>query len=352
MYFEIAQMLKRCAGEVKEFTPAMLAGFFGVPERHFSQESANGPILFHQAGNTQPVAYVLRGTIFWPDNRQIVRGYPRILPTSDYTPERFAITEERQILNAAREGEAVVERKESGVTIRLYHHGNFFYCATNDVYDGGNPLVGAGIENVRSLGIDYGAQAGRLLSGTYKGAMNLASIGYTPVFEMMLPELESAVPAHRPDMALIDVIDPDFTFVDRLEKERIAEDYGLKVVISEGRIQGLTTEGAFFKRLRGLEHEATREGTAGFVIKGRVEESDQAFLKVEPVAVREHFPSFPQSDLWAVYETLTEEFSQQTLADTLFVEELMLDYLGDHSRGARWQAQDFLSEHGNQPAGE
>jgi len=349
MYLEIANLLRRCASEVNPFTPAMLGAFFGLPERHFSQESANGPVLFHQAGSIQPVAYVLRGTIFWPDNRRIVRGYPRILPSSDYTPERFAITEERHVFMAVREGEAVVERKEGGVTIRLYHHGDYFYCATNDVYDGGNPLVGAGIENVRSLGIDYGAQAGRLLESAYKGAMNLASIGYVPVFEMLLPELETAVPAHRPDMILIDVIEPDFTFADRLEKERIAEDYGLKVVASEGRLQGLATEGAFFKRLRGLEHEATRQGIAGFVVKGRVGDSDQVFLKTEPASVREHSPALPQSDLWAVYETIAEEFAAEPLTDPLFVEELMLDYIGDHSRSVRWQVQDFLAAN---PAGE
>jgi hypothetical protein len=345
MYFEIGQLLKRCAVEVKEFAPAALAAFFGVPGRHFSQEGTNGPILYHQAGSDQPVSYVLRGSIFWPDDKQIVRGYPRILSSSDYTPERFAVTEERRMLEAARLGEALIERKECGVTIRLYHHGNYFYCATNDVYDGGNPLVGAGIENVRSLGIDYGAQAGRLLESTYKGAMKLAAIGYVPVFEMVLPELETAFPPHRPDMVLIDVIDPDFTFVDRLEKERIAEDYRLKVIGSEGRMQELSTEGAFFKRLRGLEHEATRAGIAGFVIKGRVDESDQAFLKVEPAVVRDHSSTFPLSDLWAVYETIGEEFPPATLADALFVEELMLDYLGDHGRAARWQVQDFLAEH-------
>src|SRR5579884_2651174 len=116
MYFEIARLLRQCRTEVEEFSPAALAKFFGVPERHFSQDGEGGPILFHQAGSTLPVSYVLRGTIFWPQDKQIVRGYPRILPLSDYTPERFAITEERQLFAAAREGEAVIERKECGAT--------------------------------------------------------------------------------------------------------------------------------------------------------------------------------------------------------------------------------------------
>lgn len=352
MYFEIAQMLKECAGAVKEFTPAGLAEFFGVPARHFSQEGEAGAIVFHQAGAIQPISYVLRGTIFWPDNKQIVRGYPRILPLSDYTPERFAVTEERNLLAAAQESEIVVERKECGVTIRLYRHAGYFYCATNDVYDGGNPLVGAGIENVRSLGVDYGAQASRILESQYRRATDLAAIGYTPVFEMVLPELETAVPAHRPDLILIDVIEPDCTFADRLEKERIAEDYGLKVVAVEARMRGIATEGAFFKRLRGLEHEATRAGIAGFVVKGHVADSDQAFLKIEPANIREYAPVFTESDLWAVFDTLSEDFGAEALADPLFVEELMLDYLGDRSRATRWRVQDFLAERAAPPEGE
>lgn len=352
MYFEIAQMLKRCAGEVKEFSPDSLAEFFGIPSRHFSQEGGAGAIVFHQAGSIEPISYVLRGTIFWPDDKQIVRGYPRIPPISDYTLERFAITEERNVLAAAQEGDAVVERKEDGVTIRVYHHGGYFYCATNDVYDGGNPLVGAGIENVRSLGIDYGSQASRILESQYRRAADLAAFGYTAVFEMLVPELETAIPAHRPDLVLIDVIDPDFTFADRLEKERIADDYGLKAVQTEGRMHESTAEGAFFKRLRGMEHEAARNGSAGFVVKGRVGESDQAFLKVQPANVREYAPPFTQSDLWAVYDTVSEEFPASALDDALFTEELMLDYLGNRNRATRWRVQDFLTERAGRPAGE
>lgn len=258
MYLEIAQKLRECAQTVPEFTIDALARFFGVTPRSFSQDGR--ALTFHQSDSQQAVAYALKGTIFFSDTRQIVRGYPRILPTSDYTPERFAASQERQLFRALRDGEVIVEKKEDGVNIRLYvHEGTAFY-ATRDVFDGGNPLVAAGIENVRALGIDYGAQARTLIEKTYPRALALAELGYTPCFEMLLPEVETVIPAHQPDMVLIDVMDPDFVFVDRLEKERIAEDYGLRVVELQGRLTGGSEAGDVYKRLRGLEHLASRDG--------------------------------------------------------------------------------------------
>ena len=60
--------------------------------------------------------------MFFADTRQIVRGYPRILPASDYTADRFAATQERTFFRALRDGEVIVEKKEDGVNIRLYRH--------------------------------------------------------------------------------------------------------------------------------------------------------------------------------------------------------------------------------------
>lgn len=341
MYLEIAQKLRECAQAVPEFTIESLSRFFGVPTRSFSQE---GPVLtFHQSENQAAVAYVLKGTIFFTDSRQIVRGYPRILPTSDYTPERFAATQERLLFRALRDGEVTVEKKEDGVNIRLYMRNAQPLFATRDVYDGGNPLVAAGIENVRALGIDYGAQAKQLVDKMYPKAYALAELGYTPCFEMLLPEIETVIPADQPDMVLIDVMDPDFTFVDRLEKERIAEDYRLRVVELHGRLTGGSEAGDVYKRLRGLEHLATRDGIEGYVTKGRFENSDQVFVKVKPAVVREAHQVFTPSDLKAVYEAVQEDFPAEYLADAEFAEAAMLDYLGAHGRNARWQVQDFLA---------
>ena len=345
MYLDIAQKLRECR-HLPEWTRETLAAFFGVGIGAFSQD---GPaITFHQAGSHAAVSYVLKGTIFFTDTRTLVRGYPRILPVSDYTTERFAATQERTLFKTLRDGEVIVEKKEDGINIRLYQHGDKksspFGFATRDVYDGSNPLVSAGIENVRGLGIDYGSSAKKLIDKLYPSAYKLAALGFTLCFEMTLPEIDTVIPADQPDMILIDVIDPDYVFVDRLEKERIAEDYRLKLVELHGRLTGGSEAGDIYKRLRSLEHLATRDGIEGYVVKGRFEDSDQLFLKVKPAVVRDAHRLFAATDLQAVWDALLEDFGAEALADAEFAEEAMLDYLGAHGRNPRWQVQDFLAE--------
>ena len=344
MYLEIAEKLRDCLRSVPSFTREALADFFKVGIGSFSHD---GPVItYHQSGSHAAISYVLKGTIFFADHRQIVRGYPRILPASDYTTDRFAATQERTLFRTLRDGEVIVEKKEDGVNIRLYKRGDKrgeYFFATRDVYDGSNPLVSAGIENVRGLGIDYGASARRLIDKLYPSAYKLADLGYVPCFEMTLPEIETIIPADQPDMILVDVIDPDFMFVDRLEKERIAEDYRLNLVELHGRLTGGSEAGDIYKRLRSLEHIATRDGIEGFVVKGRFDGSDQLFLKVKPAVVRDAHRLFSLADLQAVWAALNEDFDPDTLADPEFAEEAMLDYLGSHGRNPRWQVQDFLA---------
>ena len=345
MYLEIAEKLRDCRKNVPAWTREALAAFFGVSVGAFSQD---GPVItYHQSGSHAAVSYVLKGTVFLSDTRQIVRGYPRILPVSDYTTERFAATQERTLFKTLRDGEVVVEKKEDGVNIRLYKRGdkgsNYLF-ATRDVYDGSNPLVSAGIENVRGLGIDYGTSAKKLIDRLYPQAYKLADLGYILCFEMTLPEIETVIPADQPDMILIDVIDPDYVFVDRLEKERIAEDYRLKLVALHGRLTGGSEAGDIYKRLRSLEHLATRDGIEGYVVKGRFESSDQLFLKVKPAVVRDAHRLFSLPDLQAVWAAVTEDFGADALADPELAEEAMLDYLGSHGRSTRWQVLDFLGE--------
>lgn len=342
MYYEIAEKLRQCAAPSgPAFTRDGLSRFFGVSPASFSQDG--GVLTYHQSGSHAAISYVLKGTIFFSEGRQIVRGYPRILPASDYTADRFGVTQERVLFRALRDGEVIVEKKEDGINIRLYKHGDDYFFATRDVYDGGNPLVAAGIENVRALGLDYGAQARQLLETHYPKADALADLGYVLCFEMTLPEIETAVPADRADLILIDVIAPDFLFVDRLEKERIAEDYRLSVVALQGRLQGGSEAGDIYKRLRALEFLAAREGIEGYVVKGCLEGTDQAFLKVKPAQIREAHRIFSGSDLNAVWEAVQEDFGSDYLADREFAEEAMLDYLNAHGRHARWQVQDFLA---------
>jgi hypothetical protein len=346
MYLDIAEKLRVCAQTIPKYTREALSAFFGVGIGSFSQEGA--AITYHQSGSHAPVSYVLKGSVFFTDTHQIVRGYPRILPASDYTTDRFAATQERNLFRALRDGEVIVEKKEDGVNIRLYKHGdkrgNGYLFATRDVYNGSNPLVSAGIENVRGLGIDYGSAARKLIDKLYPHAYKLADLGYVLCFEMTLPEIETIILADRPDMILIDVIDPDYQFVDRLEKERIAEDYRLKLVELQGRLVGGGEAGDVYKRLRSLEHLASRDGIEGYVVKGRFEQSDQLFLKVKPADVRDAHRIFSQADLKAVWEAISEDFTPEDLADSEFAEEAMLDYLGSHGRNTRWQVQDFLAE--------
>ena len=142
------------------------------------------------------------------------------------------------------------------------------------------------------------------------------------------------------------MIDPDYQFVDRLEKERIAEDYRLNLVELQGRLVGGSEAGDVYKRLRSLEHLATRDGIEGYVVKGRFESSDQVFLKVKPASVRDAHRVFTAADLKAVWEAVREDFTAADLAEPELAEEAMLDYLGTHGRNARWQVQDFLAERG------
>jgi hypothetical protein len=344
MYLEFASTLRKCRDLLDQFDIPALAEFFKVPKRHFHQVGAGGPIIFHQAGLTSPMSYLLRGTIFRPKGKQIVRGYPRVLPSSDYTPERFASTEERRIIGVISDSEAVIENKIDGTNVRVYQHKGELFYATTEVYDGGSPLVGTGIDNVRALGIDYGAQAGRLLHAFYPQAERLAGLGYVMVFEMVLPERETAIIAQKADLILLDVIDPDFVFVDRMEKERIAEDYGLRVAPLHGRLHGTTDALSFHKQIRGLEHIATSENLAGYVLKARTDEGDQILMKIEPSQIRDWAPDFSQSDLTAVYETIIEDMGDGIKTDPIFLEEVMLDYLGYHRRKVRWQVQDFLEQ--------
>jgi hypothetical protein len=143
--------------------------------------------------------------------------------TSDYATEAYVAHNDRQMIQALTDGEGVIEAKEPGIAVRLYYEKRRYVFASNNTHDASEGLVGAGIENARALGIDIAAQAKAICDREYAKAYRLAKLGYVPVFALLLPERETFVPADRPDLVLVDVIDPDHEFVDRLEKERIAE---------------------------------------------------------------------------------------------------------------------------------
>ena len=342
----ITQLLSQIATLARPLTPALLAGYFGLPERHFHSNGPDGPIQFSQAGLTDPVAYDLRGTLFWPADGQVVRGYPRILPASDYATDAAAVYNESALFEALALQEAAIEIKHSGIGLRLYYRKGKLHFATDAVYNGRNPLIGSGIEGVRALGIDCASQAMRLLESSYRNAAALVRLGYVAAFEMALPEIETLIPAEKPDLILIDVFDPDYCLADRLEKERIAEDYGLRVVELHGRMQNSATPAEMYSRLRALEHIAAKDDVLGFVVKAPYR-SDQIALKVESPTTRQAWITVAPGDMSAAYEAAREAFPEAILPSAdrnhdSFLEEIMLEYLGDRRRSVRWQVSSFL----------
>ncbi len=368
---DIAALLRQCAAEVRPMTPASLAEFFGLPERHFHAFEPGGPILFHPAHLTSPPASLLRGTIFWPDRdfapgvkrmhakpQQIIRGLPRFTATSDYTQDTLEIAQEPRFARAALEGsggEAFAEPKLYGRAIRVYSAENELYCATDVSHDGGNPVVGAGIDNSRALGIDYAGQAARILTQKYGRVERLARLGYVAVFVLQLPEFAPDGSVDHADMILVDVIDSELLFVDRLEKERVAEDYGLTVVELAARLtlpapqaENAPPPGAmaFLRRCRALEHQAAQSGGPGFIVKGCTgegAESDQMFAAVESSSERDRTRELTRSDFAGVTEEISSQFGGTVWSDEPeFAEALMLEYLGTRHRTARWQVAEYL----------
>ncbi len=338
----IAVKLRNLAASVPVFTPESLAAYFGVPPVLFTQATPSAPIVFHQAGAALAVSYALRGTIFFPITRTAVRGLSRVLATSDYATEAAAAHNDRSLIEALTDGEGVIETKEPGIAVRLYYHKGKYHFASNNTHDGSEGLVGAGIDNARALGIDIASQARNICDRSYAKAYRLAKLGYVPVFALLLPERETYVAADHPDLVLIDVIDPDHEFVDRLEKERIAEDYALNIVRAHGRIGGVTSPGSYFSRIRALEMQATQNDLPGFVVKARGTSVGHLSVKAEPAECRAWSYTFDETDVKAAFDAVTIDFSDTVLTDTL-LEELMLEYLGNRRRAVRWQVASWIA---------
>jgi hypothetical protein len=325
------------------YTPDNLARYFSLPSIYFVQHGdRDGPIVFHQAGAAVSRAIEMSGAIFWPKSRQIVRGLPRILPSSDHTREAAAAHYDRAFIDCLKNHEAVIETKEPGQAVRLYCQNGSYYFATRATHDGREPLTGAGIDNAKTLGVTLASQARRICDADCPGAYKLASLGYTLIFALLLPERESFIPADRPALVFIDAVDPDFEFVDRLEKERIAEDYALPIVASHGRIASISADSAYFGRLRALELTAAQNGDSGYVVKIKRQDDGAYFaVRAEPPGSYSWRQAFSESDMQGVYDTILEDF-KAPIQPAEFLEELMLEYLGSSRRSTRWQVADWI----------
>lgn len=334
--------LRALPARIGSFSRESVAAAFGLPSFLFTQRGPAGPIIFHQAGAIIPASYALRGTIFWPGDRNIVPGAPTTLPSSDHTAEPAAAHNDRALIDFLAEGEAVIEVREPGIAVRLYHHAGKAYFATNVSPDGSEPLTGAGIENARALGLDVGSQARRLCDQICPKAYRLAALGYVPVFVMLLPERETMPQADRPDLVLVDVIDPDYEFVDRLEKERIADDYGLHLVAQQGRLMQVSSPAEYFGRLRALELTAAQNDGPGFIVKAVTRQGQRLTVSAESPTSRSWAQRFEPFEIKAAHEAVRDDFGETILPPEL-LEELLLDYLGSRRRTVRWQAADWIA---------
>ena len=335
--------LRALPASVGVFTRESLAAHFGLPTVLFTQRGPTGPIVFHQGGAIIPESYRLRGAIFWPKSKRVIPGIPQTLPSSDHTTEPAAVHNDRAFLDFLADGEAVIETREPGVAVRLYQHAGRPFFATHSTSDGHDPLLGAGIENVRTLGLDFGGQARRLCDQLCPKAYRLAALGYILVFVLLLPERDTLPQADHPDLVLVNVIDPDYEFVDRLEKERIAADYGLNLVAQHGRIGNIGSNADYFGRLRALELTAAQNDGPGYIVKAVNEDGEQLSVVAESSSSRSWPQRFDEFDLKAARETILEDFGNAIIPPTL-LEELMLEYLGSRRRSVRWQIAKWIEQ--------
>jgi hypothetical protein len=352
--FDFAAKLRECES-LDNLSPESLARFWNLPAQHFLWASEYSPIQFFRLGDNSETAILLRGAQFFPKNasskaNRIIRSHPAIFPTSDHTQARYQILLEYTLANILGDelGEAVVEPKIPGQTIRVYAHNGDLYCATDVSFDGGNPLVGAGIENSRALGIDYGHQAARIISERYPKVDNLARLGYVAVFVLTLPETSEGYSVDRADMILVDVIDPDHQFVDRNEKERIADDFNLNVVELISRLSFTKTDfkaSTFVRECRGLSRQAHQNNIPGYIIKATQDDSfDQLFVKVESASERDRSREVSPSDLAAVVDEISGQYGDEIWESSPHNgEELILDFLGTHHPSVVVQVHQFIS---------
>jgi len=349
--FEFASKLRECE-KIDKMTPESLAEFWSLPVAHFLWASMSSPIQFFTLGSNSETAIFLRGAQFFPsltpgESHRIIRSHPCIFPTSDHTQSRYQILLEQTITDClTNSDDGFIEPKIPGQTIRVFSHNGDLYCATDISFDGGNPLVGAGIENSRSLGIDYGHQAARLVSESYPKVERLAKLGYVVVFVLSLPETSDGYNVERADLILVDVIDPDHQFVDRNEKERIADDFSLNCVELSGRItlgENVSDPSAFVRHCRGFSRQAHQESLPGYIVKIRQDDSsDQAFVKVESASERDRSRDFSMSDLTAVVDEITGQYGDTVWTNTIQAEELMLEFLGTHHPSAVRQVHGYI----------
>ncbi len=277
---------KLLAADQGEFTPRRLSRIFEVPEQCFVHYDNKENILFVPSflPDYAIETSLLKGTFFITP-RKIIRGYPKIFMSTDYSSMSAAAKTERELLSTLKNGEIIFEEKIDGVNIRLFENEGEFFFATRKRIDG----IPRDAREKR-----WGEIAKRIISTKYSGALTLASEGIIPVLEIVSPEFDHLyIQSEKEDAYLIDVIRKDYQFTDRTEKEKIAEKYGLQIPRLISKINQSQDITSFNRQLRGLEHYSETLRLEGVVGKSIVYDttgkrtSDQIFLKVKIQEVRE-----------------------------------------------------------------
>ncbi|MBN1352433.1 hypothetical protein JXJ21_23750 [candidate division KSB1 bacterium] len=320
-FYEIFQGVNR----VEPWSIDSLATYFNMPAKCFA-EVAPGVILVIQKWAEQPIGYLMRGSIFFVNERIAVRGMPKIMYGRVYqegTPA--AVVAEQELLSCLKHDSIIFEEKLDGVNIRMYCVREKTYFATRMKYDGYS----------EKGDFIFGNMARDIVKKKYPGAYELAASGDVPIFEMLSPRFDYlTIKAKQDDLFLIDVLRQN-KFLQREEKEELAQQYHLKVPRIISKINRDLSSKQFLKEVKRLEHYAHQLGIEGVVAKAFAGESDQVFLKVKTQDVRtEHWGTMGIPRRFIVEairnlraESTRDEFVNRELALDKIVEELADDFI-------------------------
>lgn len=321
MYLDFPQKF-RAIHRLDEWTIESLSDCFQVPEKNFA-EVAPGIIMVISKYSEKLIGYLLRGSLFFPEQRYALRGMPKIMYGQIYqatTPA--AVTAERELLSCLKNEKILFEEKLDGVNIRMYRVQSKYYFATRMRYDGLS----------EKSEFPFGEMARNMIEKKYPGAFKMVDAGYVPIFEMLSPKFEYlSLKAKEDDMVMIDLL-KDNQFLRRERKEELANEYGLKIPKIISTIERSMTPKQFLKEIKSLEYYSHQLGLEGVVAKAFSGDSDQAFLKVKTQDIRsEHWGTMgiPKRFILEVARSMKAEHAREEFINREFMLPKIIDELSD-----------------------
>lgn len=307
---------------VKDWSVESLSQYFKMPAECFA-EVAPGVILVIQKWTEQAIGYLMRGSIFFVEERVAIRGMPKIMYGRIYqesTPA--AVVAERELLSCLKNDTILFEEKLDGVNIRMYRVKNKVYFATRMKYDG-----------VSEKGdFIFGEIAETIIDKKYPKAYELVDAAYILIFEMLSPKFDYlTLKAKQDDMILIDVMQQN-KFLRRGEKEKLARQYDLKVPKIISTIDRSLSQKQFLKEIKSLEYYCHQLGIKGVVAKAFKDDSDQVFLKVKTQDVwTEHWGTMgiPKRFITEVIRQFKAELSKEEFINRDFTLSKIIEELSD-----------------------